>query len=73
MPGDKEKTVAAAAEPAPKTPEPVYEVFGFKPKENGSIPVKIDGEDVDLAKATQAELKKLYEAKKRFVRIAPAN
>lgn len=65
-------------EPTPKAPELVYEVVGLKAHDGngiykkGSIMMKINGVEVDLTKATQEELKKLYEAGKRFVRIAPA-
>ncbi|NBB18831.1 hypothetical protein GVN20_05635 [Runella sp. CRIBMP] len=73
-----DKAIVVGGEPTPKAPEPIYEVVGLKAHDGegiykkGSIMMKINGVEVDLAKATQEDLKKLYEAGKRFVRIAPA-
>lgn len=61
-------------ESAPKPSVEEYEVVGLKPygKDSvypeGSIPMKIAGEDVDLAKADQQYLKKLFDQGKRYVR-----
>ena len=47
--------------------EGTYKVIGLTPLKDGSIPVVVNGKEIDLATASQETLKKLHDAKKRFI------